>query len=338
MTIDGLAAKGPYLALSAPNTAPDKELRNRACFLAELRDVAGNPVPYVPDIRQRIPETGFDFGPRRHNEASWARMDTGIERLVVVRGDSMALGFSVKQETYLRGFPEPSFPEVREFWLQRLRRGIEADADGISIRIAHHVGCVDWLSYAYAEPLIEEFRRRTGRDPEPEPEDYALVRMIRGDFYTEFVRQASSMARSSGKLFAHHIENRMLVPPTYDCYCQIHWDWRTWICEGLVDEVDLKYIGPDHPDCYREIVPLARRHGVKVNYICADPDPRGRPRSIHEGPLILQRAMKAGLNGINLYELWLYRRMTDRGCPMTRGSGEAVIREMRACLHQIQER
>ena len=38
--------------------------------------------------------------------------------------------------------------------------------------------------------------------------------------------------------------------------------------------------------------------------------------------------MRCGLNGVNLYEMWLYRRMTDRGYPMTRGSGEAIIRSM----------
>ena len=284
------------------------------------------------DCGDRWPEKGFDFGPRKANEASWARLDVGLERLLSFRGNSMALGLSTRHQPYLPGFLEPSFEEVRSFWLDKLQRGLDAGADGISVRIAHHVGCVDWLSYAYAEPVIEEFHRRAGRAPEPKNEDYTLIRRIRGDFYTDFVREASARAHRARKKFHHHLENRMLVPPDYDCYSQIHWDWRTWIEERLVDEVDLKYIGPDHPDCYREIVPLARRHGIKVNYISPEPEPRSQPRSIRDSPLVLQRAKSAGLNGINLYELWLYRRMTDRGHPMTRGSGEAIIREMRAML------
>jgi hypothetical protein len=230
---------------------------------------------------------------------------------------------------HLPGFLEPCFPQVRAFWLDKMRRGLRAGADAVSVRIAHHVGCVDWLAHAYADPALEAFRERTGREPEPSSRDAALLRRIRGDAYTRFVREASAMAREAGRSFIHHVENRMLMPPELDCYCQIHWDWRTWIREGLVDEVDLKYIGPDHPDCYEEIVPLARRHGVRVNWISADPEPRSKPRSIRESPLLVDRARAAGLDGINLYELWLYRRMTDRGVPMTRGSGEAIIREMR---------
>ena len=44
------------------------------------------------------------------------------------------------------------------------------------------------------------------------------------------------------------------------------------------------------------------------------------------------QAMSCGLDGMNLYELWLYRRMTDGGYPMTRGSGEAIIRALRRHL------
>lgn len=338
LSIDGLNVSNPYLALSVADADAGRDLRNRAYLVAELVDEDGNSVPYIVDCREQAPDGGFDFGPRKANEASWARLDVGLERMSSVRGTSLAIGLSTRQETYVPGFLEPSFPEVREFWLGKLRRGIDAGADGISIRIAHHVGCVDWLSYMYAEPVLEEFRSRAGRDPEPRNEDYTLIRRIRGDFYTELVREASRMAHDAGRKFQHHLENRMLVPPEYDCYSQIHWDWRTWIREGLVDEVDLKYIGAEHPDCYREILPFARQHGVKVNAICADPDPRSKPRSIHEGPLFLRRAREAGLNGINLYELWIYRRMTDRGHPMTRGSGEAIIREMRAHLDEMEGR
>ena len=42
--------------------------------------------------------------------------------------------------------------------------------------------------------------------------------------------------------------------------------------------------------------------------------------------------MSAGLAGMNLYELWCYRRMTRAGHPLTRGSGEAIVRGIRAAV------
>jgi len=335
LTVTGLKTAAPYLALVAPECDPCVRLQNRAHALVELHDLSDRAVSCLLDVRGRMPDNGFDFGPRKTNEASWTRSDVGVDRILVHRGESLAIGISRVQQMRLPGFLEPCFPEVRKFWLDQLRRGIDAGADGISIRIAHHVGCVDWLSYMYAEPVLEEFRRRTGREPEPVNEDYTLIRRIRGEAYTQLVRDASTMARRAGRRFQHHIENRMLVPVEYDCYSQIHWDWQTWIRERLVDEVDLKYIGADHSACWSEILPLARKHGVKVNWISADPEPRSRPRSVDESPWLIDRAAAVGLDGINLYELWLYRRMTDRGYPMTRGSGEAIIRHMRKRIDEL---
>lgn len=266
---------------------------------------------------------------------SWARMDTGCDRVVFRRGLSVALGLSREIALHLPGFLEPSFPEVRAFWMDKLMRGIRAGADRVCIRIAHHVDCVDWLAYAFADPVIQAFKKETGRMPGMNASDCALIRRIRGAFYTQFVREASLAVRKARELFIHHVENRMLATAEHDTYCQIEWDWRTWIREGLLDEIDLKYIGPDHPDCYREIMPLARQHGVKVNWITAAPEPRSKPRSIHESPRLLERAFGTGLDGMNLYELWLYRRMTNRGHPMTRGSGEAILLELKAAQDRL---
>jgi len=237
---------------------------------------------------------------------------------------------SLEQAEYLPGFLDCSHAAAQDFFLAKLRRGLRAGADGISLRLAHHVGCVDWLSYMWAEPVLAEFRRQTGRDPEPCNEDYTRGRTIRGAFYTQFLRRASAMARKAGKTFIHHLENRMLAPADADCYCQIYWDWRQWMREGLVDEIDLKYIGPDHSACTEEILPLAKRLGIRVNWISAEGEPRSRPRSLNESELLVERARAAGLDGINLYELWLYRRMTTHGHPVTRGGGEAIVRKMRA--------
>jgi hypothetical protein len=44
---------------------------------------------------------------------------------------------------------------------------------------------------------------------------------------------------------------------------EIHWDWRTWIGEGLADYVMLKGVFPGTPFA-REITALARPQGIDV--------------------------------------------------------------------------
>ncbi|MHC4887604.1 MAG: DOMON domain-containing protein, partial [Planctomycetota bacterium] len=220
LTVTGFTSKASCLALQIRKCRDDLALHNRGSHLVEFVTESGKVVPCLVAGAGEIPKWGFDFGPRTSNSPSWARADAGIDSPLWLQGSTLALGMSREQPFHMPGFQEVAFPEVREFWLSYLKRGIDAGADGVSIRLAHHVGCVDWLAYMYAEPVLEAFRSEFGREPEPCNEDYTRIRIIRGRFYTEFVREASAMARRAGKKFMHHIENRMLVPPQFDTYCQ----------------------------------------------------------------------------------------------------------------------
>ena len=48
----------------------------------------------------------------------------------------------------------------------------------------------------------------------------------------------------------------------------------------------------------------------------------------------MRRARSAGVDAFNLYDTWIYRRMTDRGYPLTRGCGEAIIRAVRQAIDE----
>ncbi|MDA1143015.1 MAG: hypothetical protein O3B01_31025 [Planctomycetota bacterium] len=340
LEIGGLSLVADRIAIECLRCDRTLSLRNRQYMFAELDTADGAAVIGILRIHEGgSPAPGDeddgswwrDAGGSGH-QASWARMDTNADQISTIRAKQIALEFDLNPPLHMDGILEPAFPEVRSFWLEYLKRGLDAGADGVGLRIAHHTRCYDWLGYMFAEPVLAEFRNQFGRAPEPIAEDFTRIRRIRGAFYTQFLREAKAMAEGAGKKLILHVENRMIVPAEGDCYTQIFWDWRTWVKEGLADEIDLKYLGPNQQAAYREIVPLARKHGIKVNWVSADPEPRGHPRSIHEAPLIARRAAEAGLDGINLYELWLYRRMTQTGYPMTRGSGEAIIRKIRACL------
>jgi hypothetical protein len=342
LEINGLSLVADRVGIECLHCDPTLSLRNRQYMFAEIETSHGATVIGVLRIHQGSPTSSSeDDGSWWQNaggpghEASWARMDTNADQLSTIKAKQIALEFDLKPPSHMDGILEPAFPEVRSYWLDYLRRGLDAGADGVGLRIAHHTRCYDWLDYMFADPVLAEFRNQFGRDPEPIVDDFTRIRGIRGDFYTQFLREAKAMVDGAGKKLILHVENRMIVPAEADCYTQIFWDWRTWIQEGLADEIDLKYLGPNQQAAYREVVPLARKHGIKVNWISAHPEPRGHPRSIHEAPRIAQQAAAAGLDGINLYELWLYRRMTPSGYPMTRGSGEAIIRKIRDRLDDL---
>jgi hypothetical protein len=334
LRLSGFSAPAAYWALVITEGDAAGTVCNREYQLAELVYADGRVLCCQATTANALPEDGFALGAQRVNEAAWGRCDTGIEQVLSARGPAFAIGLTACREARMPGFVEPSYPDVQEHWLACLRRGVDAGADAVSMRIAHHVGSADWLSFMYAEPVLQAFRDQFGRAPEPSTDDYTRIRRIRGDAYTAFVRAASDVAHSAGIRLIHHLENRMLVPVTMDTYCQIEWQWQRWITEGLVDEIDLKYIGPDNPAYWQQIVPLCRRHDVKINWILADPEPRSKPRSIYEGRSFVRRARAGALHGINLYELWLYRRMTSRGTPMTRGSAAAILTEMQDELNR----
>lgn len=344
MEISGLELKGTKVCLEFINCDENCEIRNREYMLAELIDNSGNEVQwsfwcYENSSKNKIDSDGKwwqEWNGSKH-QACWARLDSDNQRLLNLKNSSIALEFNLEISETIEGVLDPGFKEAREFWLDYLSRGINAGADGVGLRIAHHNGVDDWSAYMFAEPILNAFREQKGRNPEATMEDFTLVRQIRGAFYTDFIREAKAMTEKHEKKLILHLENRMLVPAEVDNYTQIFWDWRTWIQEKLCDEIDLKYIGPNCPDTYQEIIPLARQNGIKVNYITATPEPRSKPRSINEAPLFAEQAIKGGLDGINLYELWLYRRMTKFGTPITRGSGEAIIQNMRHAIDNLQQ-
>ena len=179
----------------------------------------------------------------------------------------------------------------------------------------------------YAEPNLAIFRQCFGRDPQAIPDDYAAMRRIRGAFHTQFLRDAAALLHQAGKKLEAHVESRMTPPPEHDTFTQIHWDYATWIDDGIIDGVNLKYLGPYNPFVQREICP-ARRRGIPVHVIAALGDPRSNPRTPEYAEEQLAMVRAAGLNGLNLYEIWCYLRTTPNGEPFARGCTMRVFERL----------
>ncbi len=270
---------------------------------------------------------GYEFN-RATNGPEWCCVSEAVQRRLSLTPGA-AIGLAVGEDEHLFAMLEPAFESVHRHWLdQYVKRALAAGADGLDVRIAHHNACSDWLSYAWAQPVLEVFRDRFGRDPRPEAHDYEQARRIRGQFYTSFLRAAKSLLAAAGLKLEHHVEARMMIGPAYDTYTQIHWDYATWIDEGIIDGVNLKYLGPCHPWVHREILPRARRRGIPVHAITALSDPRSHPRAAEAHRHYVELARRAGLDGVNLYEVWVYLRGTAEGHLIERGNTRSIFRDL----------
>src|SRR5262249_13897270 len=115
---------------------------------------------------------------------------------------------------------------------------LKAGVDGVSIRTyCHHNGPMHYLKFAFAQPVLETFRSLYGRNPELRDDDYIKIRSIRGDFYTQFIAQASKLVRSKGKKFSVEVESGTEVPSTMSVRMQLPQQWDRWIKDGLLDEI-----------------------------------------------------------------------------------------------------
>jgi hypothetical protein len=325
LTLSGLDIRTPYLALRmGPRPF---SVANTAFTLAEARSAGGSEVPLTFSLRGDA-ANGFSFG---KDGGGWANTSEGL--LNKVTWSTGLLGVTFQAGRKMPTLLEPSFEGARNIWLNRIRRILDGGADGVDIRLlCHHNGCSEWLRYAFAEPVRAEFRRRFGRDVEPNEADYENVRRIRGEFLTEFLRAAKRLTAARGRKLAVHFEARIEVPPHLDTAMQIHWDCETWLNEGIMDELTLKYWSAESVFVHEKVLPLARRKGIPVSVENQVIDVRSDVRGVEKAERIIREGWSAGFAGSVFYEAWGFLMQNTEGRTTPRGMGEAVVKKAAATL------
>lgn len=261
--------------------------------------------------------------------AGWADQTEAIDRFY---GFAAGGCFAVRLSTIAtrEDVLDPTFPEVRQYWLDTfVKRAIKAGADGVDVRVANHRVASDWLAYCYAEPVLKAFRERFGREPGVTAADIEAVRRIRGEGHTRFLLDAGKLLRAAGRKLEHHVEARMKADPSVDAYQGIHYDWKKWIEDGVVDGINLKYLGPFNRFVATEIMPRCQAKGVPVHQIAAYGDPRRNARTWEEDVAGIEQCRLGGVAGFNLYEVWCYLRTTPTGDRMIRGNALMVFEALK---------
>lgn len=152
------------------------------------------------------------------------------------------IGLALGKNAFLAAAPCEAYPEVRDLWLGWVRAMLDAGVDGVNLRISAH-GCLsdEPEAYGWNPPVLAAYRQKFGDGP-VEREKLAAVR---GEFYSQFLREAAALVRARGKQLQVHLHAEAFRPaPVFGQQnglpANVDFQWRRWMEEGLVDEVYLR--------------------------------------------------------------------------------------------------
>ena len=284
---EGLALTAPFVAIQVTGAA--RSFANRLCDLLHLFGEHGeetrltyglsprradhttqfmtspNETPATPAAG---PQGGFEYNryPGSPSAYNTSGGDPIITPLALDRGAASYLALARGKDRGPMAILSPSFPETRALWMTWVTAMLDAGADGIDIRPGNHHSDFAWIEYGFEEPVRDAMLKQTGVDIwETDDFNYDLWRRIRGEGWTQFIREASALVRGRGKKLTLHIDGHFDGAPGTGGAMNLVSDWRVWLKEGLVDQVTGKSLWPQS-SLAREVLALAHEKGVPVSY------------------------------------------------------------------------
>lgn len=177
---------------------------------------ARNPlaIPGVP-LNQETKIWGTEGNPVKGEGAITRFSDWGIEfewHGIGFWGDGWestnlyGIAKGVREE--MKGTPCEAYPEVREYWMEQVKRAVDMGYDGIDFRLQNHSAMVtDHLSYGYNQPIVDKYLQVYGVNIlEQEADPYKIMK-IRGDFYYEFLKEAAQYIHNHNKVLKIHLRH-----------------------------------------------------------------------------------------------------------------------------------
>lgn len=325
--ISGLRLTAPFAALQIKGEKISAMHHGFMLMEAVCQDGSKSPLTIATHGQRDFRDSGYFFW---KEWPGWNNYSEPIIREGVWQLND--LGFTFQQHPNLPTLLEPGYEGTRNIWLNRIQRILDTGVDGVCIRILnHHNGVMSWLQYAFAPVVVQEFQSRFGRAPQPDSDDYEQIRRIRGEYFTEFLRSAKLLTKQHGKKLIAQFEYGMEVPPHLDTRMQIFWDYRTWINEGIMDEIYLKFWTAYSPFIHCEVLPLAANRQIPVHIVSRNSAALDM-RSMETIPRLVTDAQYLGFSGFNFYEAADILQPTAEGALMPRGAIDAAIKKSLDCL------
>ena len=251
LTLSGFCLRDRYLLVTTDFQDGPADFENTGLDMMTALDEDGREIPGVfangaavwEGDRVDFREWGviFDFGYTRQlvrldapNEAPPSKMGYGSGRQGLI-------AFTAGRNEYLPGALCETEPAVQACWLDWVREMIEAGVDGIDLRVENHSAMTDFPEeYGYNDVVLERAAERDPRDPP------AAVPAVRGEAYTDFLRQAKALASAHGKRLRVNLNIDFFRPDPsawrLNAYpLNIDFDWECWVREGLMDAGILRF-------------------------------------------------------------------------------------------------
>ncbi|MCX6993426.1 MAG: hypothetical protein NT011_09835 [Kiritimatiellaeota bacterium] len=277
ITFCGFTLRHPYYALKVPCGDDHGEFVNRLYALVELFGPGDERIPFTYGFFTGAEESppGRDFSGRGFlfddaHQGPWIYSGRSIlrryEALDHVRG---ATGIAVGKNAYTTGTPEPGCALARAEWLRWVERCLAMGVDGVDLRVPMHTRSFEWEAYGFNPPVAEAYRAAFGSDPRQGPFDAAQLHRLRGDQYTQFVREAAARCRAYGRPLQVHIDRPMDHGPRGYPFMGVDWQWRRWVESCGVGALTFKEIGGSHRSgldhqLFYEAAVLARQRGIPI--------------------------------------------------------------------------
>lgn len=269
LTLSGFVLDDPYIMVTTDFTDGPSDFENTSMEMLVALDADGQEVPGVfanggaiwgqemVDLRGWGLVFDHGFGCAMH------RLDTSNQD-----GHSGVIAYTRGRNEYLPGALCETEPEVLHFWLSCIEEMLDAGVDGIDIREENHSTHTDYPEdYGFNPAVLEASEKRGGVD-------LATIAEVRGEAYTEFLRQAKEMIAARGKRMRINFQvdwyrpnpaaTRRLAYPA-----NLNFEWLRWIEEGLCDEGIIRFFHLPFDcifkdDLTQEVIAACERRNIPI--------------------------------------------------------------------------
>ena len=311
LDITGLSLLDPFIAVTTDFTDDNGSFRNTVLQMVHAFGPDDQPMDILGASYNSV------WRPRRDLRHSDLQYDSGFGDMeICLDADNRVpeptdgvVAMARGRNEFLSGALCEGYPEVREYWLSWVGECIAAGVDGVDVRLSNH-SC--WTnapdSYGFNEPVLAEYQRRYGADPDRDSYDPELLGALRGEFFDVFLRAAKKRLSAAGKTFQVHVELESFRPdampgPRRSRPGKMTFNWRSWLRAGLPDEATIfgRLWFPDQAlkdSMMREIITEATHAGVPTHY--SHPVWKAHDPQAHAD--WVEAVYRGGPNGYTLYE------------------------------------
>ncbi len=271
ITLDGLCLDDPFFVIATNFKEGPADFRNTPLGMVEVFGPGNEKLPFVVAtqnacwIKPRDFKTyGLEFdtgyghlpctldlsyspdGSRQDMYQPFQGPNNSIADPLLDRKETGGfIGIGRGRNEYLSGAPCEAYPEVRELWLGWVGKMLKAGVDGVDIRISGHSTLADDpYDFGFNEPVLKLYHDRYGESPK---DDYILDNLsaIRGECFSDFIREASNIVRSGGARFHVHVHTEYFRPdPVFGQVngfpANVYFDWKSWLKSGWLDGITLR--------------------------------------------------------------------------------------------------